>query len=106
MLVPVRQTEHVSTAGGGGGSPRNSDADAPHPRCRLGNRGGGRRFSAAAILQSPHEGPVKEDEETEWKDSSLPASDLASKDRDRQRPFLPECWSCDLSQSGGAGGSL
>jgi len=49
---------------------------SPPPCCRLGNRGGGGRFSTPAILQSPHEGPVKEDEETELKGSSLPASDL------------------------------
>lgn len=31
MLVPVRQTEHVSNGRRGGGSPRNGDAYTRHP---------------------------------------------------------------------------
>lgn len=103
MLVPVRQTEHVSTAGrGGGGSPKSGGRGRPPPSpppccCRLRSREGG-RFSRQPS-SSLHMRARQEDEETELKGSSLPASDLASKDRQSAslssalelRPE-PVCW--------------
>lgn len=105
MRVPVRQTEHVSTAGAGGGPSRNGDGrpilpatllppweqrrrrkvlHASHPPVSTrGARQGGRGDGAEGLLP-PRVRPPR---------------------TDSRRPLVPQRRSRDLSQSAGAGGS-
>lgn len=106
MLVPVRQTEPVSTTDRVGVPPETVSPPTvpshlpplrrPGPHCPLAALGTERRQKGLHPNHPavPHvgeaSGPTTEDEEVELKDSFLSASDFASQEREGQSPFLPQ----------------